>query len=247
MSMVTQHYYRGDGQSAAATAANLILPDGRLQNYLGMLNASSQSTGIPFRIAECNSYYNGGTSGVSNSYASALWVIDFLFNCAQGGATGVNLHGGNLNSYTPIADNNGVVVEARPEFYGLTLFTLAGQGTLCTTSLSAGATNATAYAVKNSSGDLNMVVVNKDTAQNLQLTITLPQAIRSASLMSMNQLSSGAKTPALAATSGVTIQSAAIASNGEFIPAAPYSLAANGSQFNCFVPALSAVLIETKQ
>ena len=55
--------------------------------------------------------------------------------------------------YTPIADSGGAVVEARPEYYGILLFTLAGQGTLYTTSLSGiGSLNITAYAVKTSSG-----------------------------------------------------------------------------------------------
>ena len=64
---------------------------------------------------------------MSNSYASSLWVIDFLFNAALGGATGVNMHGGgNSPGYTPIADDSGAVIEARPEYYGLLLFTLAG-------------------------------------------------------------------------------------------------------------------------
>ncbi len=248
LSLITQHYYRGDGSSSASTAAKLISPDANLQKALGMLGAASQSIGVPFRIGECNSYFAGGAVGVSDSYASALWVIDFLFNCAQGGATGVNLHGGgNANGYTPIADNNGAVIEARPEFYGLTFFTLAGQGTLCETNLSAGSTNATAYAVKNAEGDLTMVIVNKDTTQNLQLTISLPQTVRSSSLMTMSQLSSGATGPSLTATSGVTIQGVSIAANGDFNPAAPYSLSSSGTQINCFVPALSAVLIETKQ
>jgi len=38
ISMVTQHYYRGDGYSSTSTAANLISPDANLQKCLGMLN-----------------------------------------------------------------------------------------------------------------------------------------------------------------------------------------------------------------
>lgn len=247
LSLVTQHYYRGDGHASTSTAANLISADANLPKCMGLLNSASQVTGIPFRMGECNSYFNGGATGVSNSYASSLWVLDFLFGCAQGGASGVNLHGGgHANGYTPIADNNGAVVEARPEFYGLTMFTLAGQGTLCGTSLSVGSTNATAYAVKTSTGGLNIVIVNKDTTQNLDMTISLPQTARSASLMTMSQLSSGANGPSLAATSGVTIQGASIAANGDFNPGSPYDLTIKGSQIDCYVPALSAVLIQVK-
>jgi hypothetical protein len=247
LSMVTQHYYRGDGQASASTAANLILADANLPRCMGLLKTASLVTSIPFRMGECNSYFNGGAMGVSNSYASALWVLDFLFGCAQGGAAGVNLHGGgHANGYTPISDNKGVVVEARPVFYGLTMFTLAGNGTTCATSLSAGSINATAYAVKTSTGGLNIVVVNKDASQNLDMTISLPQSATAATLMTMSQLSSGANGPALTATSGVTIQGASIAASGDFNPNAPYNLTVNGSKIDCYVPALSAVLIQVK-
>lgn len=245
LSMVTQHYYRGDGQTANLTTANLISADSNLPKCMGALSAASQSTGIPFRIGECNSYFNGGAMGVSNSYASALWVLDFLFGCAQGGASGVNFHGGgHANGYTPIADNNGAVVEARPEFYGITMFTMAGQGTLCGTSLSSGSANATAYAVKSASGGMNIIIVNKDATQNLDLSISLPQSARSASLLTMSQLSSGANGPSLSATSGVTIQGAAITASGDLKPASPYALTVKGTQVDCYVPALSAVLIQ---
>jgi hypothetical protein len=244
VSLVTQHYYRGDGKSSTATAANLLSPDANLTKCLGMLNAASQSTGIPFRLGECNSFFNGGASGVSNSYASALWVTDFLFNCALGGAAGVNLHGGgNYASYTPIADKAGAVVEVRPEFYGIMLFALAGQGTLLQTSLSAGGINATAYTVRDSSGNMNIMIINKDSSQNLHLTISMPQKVSSASLITMTQNSSGVEGPSLSATSGVTIQDSTIAPNGSFRPSSSYNLSASSSQFGCNVPALSAVLI----
>ena len=194
-------------------------------------------------MAECNSFYNGGASGVSDSYASALWVIDYLFDCALGGAVGVNFHGGgNGTGYTPIADSGGAVVAARPEYYGILLFTLAGQGTLYTTQLSAAGLNATAYAVKTSSG-LNLVIVNKDLTQNLSLTAQLPQGANSASLIQMTQLSSGATDPNLSATNGVTIQGAIVMNDGTFSPSVAYTLTVSGTQLACYVPALSAVMI----
>jgi hypothetical protein len=246
--MLTQHYYRGNGQSSSATAANLISSDSNLTNCLGLLNTGANSIRVPFRIGECNSYFNGGAPGVSNVYASSLWILDFLFNCAQGGAAGANLHGGgDVNSYSPIADNSGVVVEARPLFYGMKLFTLAGQGTLVQTNLSVGGINATAYAIKSPGSGVNLVVVNKDATQNLQLSISMPQSANSANLVTMTQLSSGATGPSLSATSGVTIQNATINADGGFTPSAGYDLTVNGSQIDCYVPALSAVLIKTDQ
>ena len=244
ITLLTQHYYRANGQSPTSTAADLISPDSTLVSDLTILNTGAKNIGIPYHMAECNSFYNGGPSGVSDSYASSLWVIDYLFNCAQGGAVGVNFHGGgNDTGYTLIADSGGAVVEARPEYYGMLLFTLAGQGTLHTTQLSAAGLNATAYAVKTFSG-LNLVIVNKDLAQNLSLTAQLPQTAASATLLLMTQLSSGATAPNLSATSGVTLQGASVMNDSTFSPSVAYTLTLSGSQLTCYVPALSAVTIQ---
>jgi len=245
ITLLTQHYYRANGQLATSTTEYLISPDPTLIADLAILESGAQGIGVPYRMSECNSFYNGGSSGVSDSYASSLWVIDYLFNCAQGGASGVNFHGGGDGpGYTPIADNAGSVVGARPEFYGILLFTLAGQGTLYTTQLSAGSLNVTAYAVKASSGSLNLIVVNKDLTQNLQLTTELPESASSATLLAMTQLTAGSTAPDLSATSGVAIQGASVNPDGTFSPAPAYTLDPSGSQLTCYVPALSAVLVQ---
>ncbi len=237
ITLLTQHYYRASGYSSTATASFLISPDPQLTGELAMLKAGAEQLGIPYRISECNSFYNGGATGVSNSYASSLWVIDFLFDVALGGGTGVNLHGGgNGPGYTPISDNDGGVVEARPVYYGLLFFTLAGTGTLLETQLSAGSVDATAYAVRTATGGLSLMVVNKDTLQNLILTIETNQSIQTATLQAMTG-------PSLAATSGVTIQSATVNRDGSFFPASPGTLTPTGTQAACFIPALTAALI----
>jgi hypothetical protein len=237
LTLLTQHYYRASGASPIATATFLISPDSQLTGELATLNAGAQQLGIPYRISECNSFGNGGAAGVSDSYASSLWVIDFLFNAALGGAAGVNMHGGgNSPGYTPISDDSGAVIEARPEYYGLLLFALAGLGTLLETQLSAGSVDVTAYAVRNPSGGLNLIVVNKDTLQNLTHTIETSQSIQTATLETMTG-------PSLAAISGVTIQGATVNSDGSFAPASADTLTPSGTQTTCFIPALSAVLI----
>jgi hypothetical protein len=245
ITVLTQHYYRANGALSTSTAALLITPDPYLVQELAELQTAAQGIGIPFRMSECNSFYDGGADGVSNSYASSLWVIDYLFNCAQGGASGVNFHGGGDSpGYTPIADSDNAVVDVRPEFYGILLFTLAGQGTLYKTQVSAGSLNVTGYAVRTSSGGLNIIVVNKDLTQNLQLSVALPQTANSATLLAMTQLSSGATPPDLTATAGVTIQGASVNLDGTFSPSTAYTLTGDSPQLTCYVPALSAVLIQ---
>jgi hypothetical protein len=239
LALLTQHYYRGDGQSSTSTDALLLSPDSTLLTQLGQLDAAAKAIGIPYRISETNSFYNGGASGVSDSYASALWVIDHLYNIALGGGVGANLHGGgNGPGYTPIADSNGTVIEARPEYYGVKLFTLAGSGSLLATTVAAASLNVTAYAVQSSSGTLSIIVLNKDTTQNLAVTIDCGHSVHSASLLLMTG-------PALAATSGVQIQGAGVGTDGSFTPQSPWTLPVTGSTLSCYVSPLSAALILT--
>ncbi len=79
---------------------------------------------------------------------------------------------------------------------------------------------------------------------NLQVTVQLPQTVTSATLLEMTQLTTGASGPSLSATEGVTIQGASVNPDGSFSPAAAYTLSPSGTQLTCYVPALSAVLLQ---
>ena len=237
ISLLTQHYYRLSGASPMATAEFLVSPDNQLTGDLTVLSAGAAQLGLPYRMSECNSFSNGGAIGVSDSYASSLWVVDFCFAVASFGSSGVNMHGGgNAPGYTPIADDSGAVIGVRPEYYGLLLFSLAGQGELLEATLAAGSVDATAYAVRNAGGGMSIVVVNKDTQQNLVLTIETGRAIDEAVMIAM-------KAASLAATSGVTIQGAAVNSDGSFRPESATTLTPSGTRVVCAVPALTAALI----
>jgi hypothetical protein len=238
VALLTAHYYRGNGQDPSSNIQELIsYPDTNLEAYLAALEPPAAAAGVPFRLAETNSFYNGGAPNVSDSYASALWVIDHLFTIALGGGIGANLHGGgNGDSYTPIADNDGVVVEARPEYYGAFLCTLAGEGSVLGTTIDAGSLNVSAYTVQNSPSQMSVILVNKDETQNLQFTATCPSAVQSASM----QVLTG---PSLSALSGVTIQGSAVRPDGSFAPESPFTLSVSGRTFSGYVPASSATLI----
>jgi hypothetical protein len=241
LSLLTQHYYRGTGTSPAATSAGLVAADPTLVSYLGVLQAGAQTIGIPFRMSECNSYSSGSSSGVCDGFGSALWALDFLFDCALGGSVGVNFHtlSGGAGSYTPILGTNGSVTGLNPEYYAMVFFNLAGSGTLYQTTLNAAGLNVTAYAVKTAAGALNVILVNKDQTQNLQLTAQLPQTVKAATLLGLTQASNS-----ISATTGVSIQGSGITDSGGFSPGSPYTLGYSGSQITCYVPLLSAVLIQ---
>jgi len=240
ISLVTQHYYRGNGHSANATVKNLVSPDPNIIADCVALKSAASALNIPFRITETNSYLYGGSPGVSNAFASALWVIDHLFNIALGGGSGVNMQGGDSSAYTPIANSGSTILKVRPEYYGLLLFSLAGQGTLMPITLSASGFRATIYAVLTTSGTLNIIVNNKEVYQSLNITFDCGVTIKGADLFELRGTS-------LDATIDQTLQGGIVATNGSINLDTPYAPASvSGSQVNFYVPAISAVLLQLK-
>jgi len=250
LTTLTVHYYRDYLQNSSDTAQWLVTyPDSSLNGIATGMQTAAKSAGIAWRMDEGNTSDKDTLSGIADGFGSALWALDLLFTLAKNGSTGMNFmtsNGTSTGEYSPFAylDPGSGVSVVRPEFYGLVLFGMAGQGNLYATAFTGlGSLNITAYVVKTSTG-LNLIIVNKDPAQNLQLTINLPQNVNTATLLEMTQLSSGATGPSLTATSGVTIQGSGIGLDGTFTPAAAYGLSFSGSQVSCYVPYLSAVLIK---
>jgi hypothetical protein len=237
INLVTQHYYIGDALNM--TPNNLIGPDANfIPEYKG-LYAVAQAAGLPYRIGECNSYYgSNGIPGVTASFASALWGLDFSFQAATVGSTGVNFHGtGGGNNYQPIADNGGQVSAVRPLYYGMLLFSMAGTGNLLQATLSVGSQSATAYVVQVSSTLINVVIINKDPG-GIVLTVSLPlSAGQYITAVNQSQLTA----PSLGSTTGVTIQGASIGVTGGG-PGNPLSIPFSATQFSCGIPSYSASL-----
>jgi hypothetical protein len=238
ISLLTQHYYRGNGHNVNATIANLVSPDPTIIAECVALKWSEYAQKIPFRFTETNSYLFGGSPGVSDAYASALWVIDHLFHIALGGGSGVNLQGGGVSDYTPIANQGSTILEARPEYYGLLFFSLAGQGTLLETRLSLTGFNATMYAVLTPSGATNIVIVNKEMYSSLKISVDCGKTINGANVIEL-------RNTGLTATTGQTIQGGTVANDGSItlgLPYAPENI--SSSWVTCYVPAISAVLLQ---
>jgi hypothetical protein len=114
---------------------------------------------------------------------------------------------------------------------------MAGQGSLIATSMAAQGLNVTAYTVKAADGTLSIVIVNKEVSRNLQLNIDCGQIVNSTRLLVMSG-------PALEATSGVRIQGAVVAANGDFTPGQAYTAQFSGSTVTCYLDALSAILLK---
>ena len=238
ISLLTQHYYRGNGHNVNATVANLVSPDPTIIADCVALKWAASARKLPFRLTETNSYVYGGSPGVSDAYASALWVIDHLFHIALGGGSGVNMQGGESGDYTPIANQGATILEVRPEYYGLLFFSLAGHGTLLRTRLSNTNFNATMYAVLTASGIINIVIVNKEEFSSLKISIDCGKPIKSATVIELMNTD-------LTATSGQTIQGATVATDGSITLGLPYAAVnISSSWVTCYVPAISAILLQ---
>jgi hypothetical protein len=246
--LLTQQYYRANGQAPTSTLQLLLQPDPNLPGELTALENAATSNGVAdgYRMAECNSFYNGGAPNVSDAYGTALWAIDYLFTVAGHGASGVNFHGGgNGPGYTPIANSGTTVVGARPEFYGMLLFTKAGTGPLYATRASAGSLDFTAYAVGQGDGSTRIVLVNKDASATIRATVDAGKAVTSADVMRLEGPELDAASQ-LEATSGVTLGGAGIDANGQWSPAPNTLLSTSGQTVMLDVPPQSAALVHAQ-
>ena len=207
--LLTHHYYRGN-QNPGSSIDELLGPDPKLQHQLDDLHAASKASGLPYRICEVNSFSGGGKPGVSNTFASALWVLDYLYTLAANGCAGVNMETGVnqhdfISSYSPIGDEHGHY-SARPEFYGMLAFAQGSRGHLLPVTLDAAPPELKAYAIQAASGDVTVTLINKG-ANGASLTVEAPASARKAHALRLTG-------PALDATNGVTLGAAEVARDG---------------------------------
>ncbi len=141
--------------------------------------AIGRLAGYEVRVTELNSVGCGGVAGVSNTFATALWAPDTLFELAQAGVEGVELHV-RLYSINAPFRFYGRGVLARPLLYGLILFKrmLGPDSRLVPVRLrSAAILHLKAWAVRVSRDTLNVLLIDKgphSIAVRLRLPSTSP-------------------------------------------------------------------------
>jgi hypothetical protein len=170
--MLTSHYYaEGPPESPDSDIPHLLQSQPDLRKQMQHLVDVGQSVHLPYRMSEGNSCYNGGKTGVSDSFASALWGADFMLLLAQLGVSGINFHGGGHGFYAPIAGGGSAPFEVRPLYYAMLFWRAFASGSLLPCTFSPGGVNATAYACINSGRRLALAVINKDLHQDLHLRL----------------------------------------------------------------------------
>jgi len=84
--------------------------------------ALAPKAGFSLRLTEINSVTCGGVKGVSNTFATALWAPDALFELMRAGVEGVNLHARVQSINDPFYFTR-QGLQTHPLLYGLILFT----------------------------------------------------------------------------------------------------------------------------
>src|SRR6266849_5747336 len=117
--LLTRHYYAaGPAADPGVNLPKLLGSAAQIEPVLRQLEAFGRTYRLPYRIAETNSVYAGGRSGVSDTLGAALWGAELMFQIAAAGGAGVNFHGGPDKVYTPIAAS-AAPHHARPLYYGM--------------------------------------------------------------------------------------------------------------------------------
>lgn len=234
---LSQHYYaEGPPTDPSMTIERLLGPSARLEADFKAAAAARKDTGLPFRMAETNSCYQGGKPGVSDTFASALWGADLMYQLAQAGATGINFHGGGYGWYTPVAGTreNGFV--ARPIYYGMLLFAVAGQGRLVKTELGGEADGSvSAYGLRSDDDELKVVILNRNLDEDASLTIDAP-GTKKATVMRLTA-------PRADETTDVTFGGSVVGNYGGWSPTVAESLAVRRGALALHMPKASGALV----
>jgi len=187
-SIVSQHSYLGgltQGSGAAWPADYLLQPIATTefpQAYAGFAAVSHQA-GSLFRIGEANSFFNGGVSGISNTFQSSLWSIDLMFNYLIDGMDGINWHTGQYTPYELFQFKpqtaNGIttfsLTEVNPLYYGLLVFSeMAGNNAQLLPVSTTTSANVSIWATVDSTLTTHVIVLNKDEQATGDVQITLP-------------------------------------------------------------------------
>ena len=191
LSMVTFHRYGLNGCQKNPAKPNYT----SIGHLLGLHASRGLMAGVPlavtqahaahaaFQIDELNSSFCDGVPGVSNTFASALWLLDTLFEMRSDGVDGVNLHTfpGAASALFDFAKVNGVWSAAvHPEFYGALMFDRAapaGSRLLKMTATTIGSVRA--WATTSATKGVHVLLINDSLTRRATVHVTVPLATRS--------------------------------------------------------------------
>ena len=172
--LLTGHYYAmGPAGSPGATLDQLAEPDPKQATMhaagFAAVAKAMMTAGLPFRMSEGNSCWNGGQPGVSNTLASALWCADLVLHFAALGWSGVNLHGGGNGIYAPIVGAPSTGFTRRPEYFGIQFGQQFAGATVLASTLTGAEAKLTAYVVEEKARRRVAMINKTDAAIGVEL------------------------------------------------------------------------------
>jgi len=225
---ITQHSYPGgNGKIALDVDAtrDKLLSSAFEQNYQQLYETFAPSVltaGLSYRIEETNSFYNGGAKDVSNTAASALWGLDYLFWWAAHQSQGINFHTGDNvaagEQQTPCwyatfwTKPQGY--EIHPIAYAIKAFDLASHGKLVAARFSDDQPEMNVYAVLRNDKSLYVTLINKShgaSAHPAAMKLELPAGYSHAETMSLTSPGND-----IGATAGMKLGGSSISESGEW-------------------------------
>jgi hypothetical protein len=200
--------------------------------------------GMSFRVAEMGTVTCNGRAGVSNSFASALWVLDSLFSLAADGVDGVNLHTfpGNPNALFDFSTAGGrPVASVQPIYYGALAFARAAPAGSQLLRVGGAGQVLRAWAVRTPAKATDVVLINASQSASRSVVLQVAGAGKTAPAYPQ-----WLKAASAGATSGVTLGGRTFGkstSTGVLGTPLPYKLLTNDGLYRLTLPAASAVLL----
>jgi hypothetical protein len=215
------HYPLGCHDMPAPTIARLLSP--RIRRLEGVsarrYTSVSRARSIGFRLDETNTVSCGGRTGISDTFASALWAVDYVARTMAAGMAGINFQAapGNCAGYSALcaATPEGLVrgaLRAQPEWYALLLTrALVGARPVHSVFRAPRRQNVDVISFLAGDGRLMSVIVDDDPPAARPITISLHVGRRfaGASILTLTA-------PSPAARSGVELGSRAVAADGSW-------------------------------
>ncbi len=188
LNVVTAHRYALHGCSSASqpggpSVQNLLADSssvGLAQSLAPFVPVAHQA-GLQFRVGELNSASTAGCIGkqdVSDQFASALWMIDTLFNLAGVGVDGVNVHSLPHAAYElfSFSQQRGTwYAFVHPDYYGMLMFAQAFPAGAKLLQVSAPSSlPLKIWATRGTDGKTRVELINKDVSNTYDATVQLP-------------------------------------------------------------------------
>lgn len=225
--LLTDHYYSltSCGYQRPSIAELLGAPVREAETtMLEEVQAIVPARRTAIRIDETNNVSCHGEAGVSNSFASALWAVDWIARSMSAGIAGLNFHDllDEPSAYSPIVLRDGRL-HAHPEWYALLMTApLAGQQPLRDVSTGTSTLTAAAFLAPRHAeadvrpGTLSIVLDDFEAPGTPSLTVRIgvPARYRSGRVLRLSA-------PGPGALSHVTLGGREVGPSGRWAPKLP--------------------------